>query len=88
MASGKKRRRSTKKPRVHKSKQKNSFSKKPSKAHTPFNFVSLPNHKELERREHNTWYPKTPRTINNSYTPIPVRVFEVSKGEKWRQARE
>jgi len=73
-----KRRRRRRKTRVHKSKPKkqNLTLSKAKSPHTRFNFVRLPNHKELERLEPNTWYPKTVRTITNSYSPHPIRVFE------------
>ena len=44
-------------------------------------FVHLPSQREVDSKAQNTWYYRTPLTINNRYTPNPNRVFEPGRGK-------
>ena len=44
-------------------------------------FVHLPSQREVDSKALNTWYYRTPLTINNRYTPNPNRVFEPGRGK-------
>lgn len=44
-------------------------------------FVHMPSQRELDAKVRNTWYYRTPLTINNRFTPIPNRVYEPGRGE-------
>lgn len=84
----KKRRRgsSTKKRRVIKTKSTSTASTsgrvRPDTIIAPLpRFVHMPNQREVDAKEENTWYYRTPLTINNRYTPTPNRVFEPGRSK-------
>jgi len=73
---------------VHKSgRGKKSRVKKKIAAVRKAHFTVKPTQRQLNLKDPNTWFYKTTRTINNNYTEKPIRVHELSKGDKWQFAR-
>jgi hypothetical protein len=43
-------------------------------------YKHVPTQREIDLQKPNTWYYRTPLTVNNRYTPTPLRVHEPGLG--------
>lgn len=77
--------------RARKSKKRSTPSKKHSRHPTTFKaghiagapqpyFAQPPTQREQDLQRDNNWWSRSALTINNKYTPTPLRIHEVGKG--------